>query len=296
MALQPRGQLSRAQSRAPGRGQLDGQRDAVQPDAHLRDRGRVVRRQLKSGTGRTGPGREQQPGLRRGDRRGRAAGRQPQRRHRDDQLTGNIQAFPAGGQEPHPPAPGNQRGHQARRRLQDVLAVIQHHQQLTAGQRADQPGGRGRRIPLGHAQGPRDAGRDQRRIGERGQLDQPGAVAEAGLGQRRHPQRQPGLAAPARAGQRDHPGQAEAFEHGSYLRAAAHQRAHLGRQPRLPLHKTCRLRTPLTVLAATTFPMTWLTASYDLAGREIPPFGRCCQEKEPRAFPHRHTTNPGGTR
>ena len=164
--------------------------------------------------------------------------------HREDQLTGNIQAFPAGGQEPQPSALGKQRGHQVRRRLQDVLAVVQHHQQLTAGQRADQPGGRGRRIPLGHAQGLRDAGRDQGRIGKRAQFDQPGAVPEAGLGERRHPQRQPGRAAPAGAGQRDQPAAAEPVTHGSYLGAAAHQRAHLGRQPRLLLRKTCRLHTP----------------------------------------------------
>ena len=118
---------------------------------------------------------------RRRTRRRRELGRQSQRRHREDQLTGNIQAFPAGGQEPQPSALGKQRGHQVRRRLQDVLAVVQHHQQLTAGQRADQPGGRGRRIPLGHAQGLRDAGRDQGRIGKRAQFDQPGAVPEAGL-------------------------------------------------------------------------------------------------------------------
>ncbi len=87
----------------------------------------------------------------------------------------------------------------------------------TRGQRASSV------APFGHTQGLRDAGRDQRRIGERGQLDQPGPVPEASLGERRHPQRQPGLAAPARAGQRDRPGRAQAFEHSSYLRAAAHQ-------------------------------------------------------------------------
>jgi hypothetical protein len=114
------------------------------------------------------------PASGRGDRRRRAIGRQPQRRHREDQLTGNIQAFPAGGQEPHPPALGKQRGHQARRRLQDMLAVVQHHQQLTAGQRTRQAGGQGGHIPFRHTQGVRDAGRDQRGIGERGQLDQPG--------------------------------------------------------------------------------------------------------------------------
>ena len=56
MTVQPGGQFSEPQSRAPGRGQLDGQGDAVQPGAHLRDRGRVVRRQLEGGAGRTHPG------------------------------------------------------------------------------------------------------------------------------------------------------------------------------------------------------------------------------------------------
>jgi len=90
-------------------------------------------------------------------------------------------------------------GRQARRRRQHVLAVIQHHQQLTAGQFAHQAGGRRGRIPFGHPQGLRDAGRDQGRIGERGQLDQPGTIVKT--------------------------------------------------RP----HQTRRLRTPLTVLAGTTF-------------------------------------------
>ena len=81
-----------------------------------------------------------------------------------------------------------------------MLAVVQHHQQLMVGQRAHQPGGRRRHITFGHTQGLRDAGRNQGWIGERGQFDQPGAIAEAGLGERRHPQRQPGLATPAGAG------------------------------------------------------------------------------------------------
>jgi hypothetical protein len=100
------------------------------------------------------------------------------------------------------------------------------------GRPAHAPGRRpGRHIPFGHSQRLRDAGRDQRGIGEQGQLDQPGAVAKAGLGERRHPQRQPGLATPARASQRDDPGHAKAFKHSSYLRDADHQRVHLGRQP-----------------------------------------------------------------
>ena len=117
----------------------------------------------------------------------------------------------------------SQRGHQARRCLQDMLAVVQHHQQLTAGQRAHQPGGR---VGASRSDTPSAcatlAGTSAGSVSG-GQLDQPGAVAKPGLGERRHPQRQPGLAAPARAGQRDHPGRAEAFKHSSYLRAAAHQ-------------------------------------------------------------------------
>ena len=115
-------------------------------------------------------------------------------------------------------------------------------------------------ISFRHAQRLSDGHGNQRGIGEGGQLDQPGAVRETVGGQRRRPQRQPGLAAPTGTGQRDHPADAEPLTHGSYLEVAAHQRAQLGRQPRLPPHKTCRLRTPLTVLAGTTL-------SYDPANR-----------------------------
>lgn len=112
-----------------------------------------------------------------------------------------------------------------------MLAVVQHHQHLAARQRPYDSRHRIRSISFRNAQLLRDRRGNERGIGQRGQLDQPGAVLEAGLSQRRHPQRQPGLAAPARAGQRDHPGRAEAFAHSSYLSDAAHQRAQLGRQP-----------------------------------------------------------------
>jgi hypothetical protein len=104
-----------------------------------------------------------------------------------------------------------------------VLAVVQHDQQLTIGKRQHKPRRRRGHVSFRNTQGLRDAGRDQRRIGERGKLDQPGTVAEASLSKRRHPQREAGLAASARAGQRDDPGRAKAFQHGSYYRATAHQ-------------------------------------------------------------------------
>jgi hypothetical protein len=119
-----------------------------------------------------------------------------------------------------------------------VLAVVQHDQQLAAGQHPHDGLHRVRGISFRHAQRLRDGRGNQRGIGERGQLDQPGTVLETVGGQRRHPQDQPGLAAPAGTGQRDHPAGEQPLTHGSYLEVAAHQRAQLGRQPRLPPQKT----------------------------------------------------------
>ena len=132
--------------------------------------------------------------------------------------------------------------------------------QLAARQRPHHARRRIRRISLRHAQRLSDGSGNERGIGQGGQLDQPGAVLEAGLSQRRRPQGQPGLAAPAGTGQRNHPGRAEPLTHNSYLCGAAHQRAQLGRQPRLPLHKARRLRTPFNRPGR-------YDASYDLANR-----------------------------
>ena len=166
MTFQPGRELRGPERRAPGRGQLDGQRHAIRPGAHLGDRGRVACAQREPRAGRAGPGDEQGAGLGPGDRTGRAVLGQAERWDREDGFAGN-----------------------------------------------------------------------KRGIGQGGQFDQPGAVLEARLSQRRHPQCQPGLAAPAGTGQRDHSGRAEPLTHTSYLGGAAHQRAQLGRQPRLPPRK-----------------------------------------------------------
>ena len=141
-----------------------------------------------------------------------------------------------------------------------MLAVVQHDQHLAAGQRPHHARHWVRGISFRHAQRLGDGRGNERGIGEGGQLDQPSTVLETAGGQRRHPQRQPGLAAPAGTGQRDHPAAAEPLTHGSYLEVTAHQRAQLGRQPRLPLKKTCRPRHPLNR------PGRYHT-SYDLANR-----------------------------
>ena len=102
VAFQAGSELYGSERRAPGRGQLDGQRHAIEPGAHLGDRGRVVRGQRERGARRAGPDDEQAARLGRGDRPGRAVLRQPQRRHGEDEFAGHVQAFPAGGQDAHP--------------------------------------------------------------------------------------------------------------------------------------------------------------------------------------------------
>ena len=231
VALQPGRELRRPERRAPGRGQLDGQRHAIQPGAHLGDRSRVAVGQRERGARRAGPGHEQAARLGRGDRTGRAVFRQFQRRHREDEFAGHVQAFPAGGQDADPGALPGQHDHHPAGRSQDVLAVVQHDQQLPAGQRPHHARHRVRGVSFRDAQRLGDGRRNERGIGEGGQLDQPGAVLEAAAGQRRRPQRQPGLAAPSRAGQRHHAGRPQAVQDRGELRPASDQRAHLRGQP-----------------------------------------------------------------
>ena len=161
---------------------------------------------------------------------GRTVFRQPQRRDRENELAGHVQAFPAGGQDADPAALPGQHHHHPAGRSQHVLAVIQHDQQLAVRQRPHHAGHRVRGISFRNAERRGNGRGNERGIGEGGQLDQPRAVTEAIGGKRGRPQRQPGLAAPAGAGQRHHPGGAQAVQDRGELRPASHQRAHLGGQ------------------------------------------------------------------
>ena len=77
-----------------------------------------------------------------------------------------------------------------------------------------------------------------------------------------------------------------------YLKVAAHQRTHLGRQPRLPPQKTRRLHTPFAVLAGTTFRMTRPPPPMTWPG-EISPSADA-GPNGPEALPHPGITDPGG--
>ena len=90
-----------------------------------------------------------------------------------------------------------------------VLAVVEEEQQVLGLEKGRQ--GLDQRLAgrLAHAKGRGDGLGHQRRVGERGQLDQPDAIRVAReLGSRRL-DRQPGLAAAAGAGQGEQPGGGE---------------------------------------------------------------------------------------
>ena len=88
-----------------------------------------------------------------------------------------------------PAALPGQHDHHPAGRSQDVLAVVEHDQQLAVGQRPHHARHRVRSISFRNPQRLGDARGNKRGIGEGGQLDQPCAVLEAVSGQRSGPQR-----------------------------------------------------------------------------------------------------------
>jgi hypothetical protein len=197
-----------------GRGQLEGQRDAVQPHAHLRDGGGVPGGQAEPGERRPGPVGEQAHGLRPGDLRDRGprlrvrtAGerRERQRRHAPHRLTREPQRLAAGRQDADVRAGAQQRLGQRGAGADEVLAVVEHEQEALGPQRVAERGQQGAAGLLAHADDGRHRLGDGGRVGERGELDQPDAAGEPlpreqGL---RHPEGQPRLAGAAGAGERD---------------------------------------------------------------------------------------------
>ena len=204
---QPVQQRGRVQQPGAGGGQLDRQRQALQPPADLRHRRRVALGEGKAGPHRAGPVHEQRH-RRRGrhlrDRGGARIGRQRQRRHRVLPLGAQPQHRAAGGQDRHPRAAGQQLA-QVGGDLDHLLQVVQDQQPRAVAERLGQR--LQRRRPPGQvgARRPADGGQDQPRVGDRVQRHEHGARAEPVPQPLAHRHRQPGLADPARPGQRHQP-------------------------------------------------------------------------------------------
>ena len=120
-----------------------------------------------------------------------------------------------------------------------MLAVVEHQQRLTVGQRGDHRLGQVAAELLAESQRTRDSGRDQAGIGDRDQIDEPHPIGVLAGHLRCHRQRQPGLAHAARTDRghltmrRDHLGQLR------LLPGPADERGQRGRQgDRFPMRLT----------------------------------------------------------
>jgi hypothetical protein len=138
----PRQQLFGRQPAHPDRRQLDRQRQPVQPPAQHRDGLLAAGRHGEVGRDRRRALHEQGDRVVPGDVTGRKSavgGGHRQRRHPEHGLPVDPQRFPAGGQHPDVRTRPQGRVDEARTGIDQVLAVVQHDQQLSVGQVDDQP-------------------------------------------------------------------------------------------------------------------------------------------------------------
>ncbi len=185
-----------AQQRHPRRGQLQRQRYAVEPPAHLRQRGGLGRAGRVAGIGGL-HARHQQ-------RRGRAGGHgggcvlvwHGQAFDAQHMLGGQAQRLLARHQQGHAGGTGEHGSGEFGHGVAQVLGVVQHQQQFQRAQRSDD---RRRAAARRQRQRTRHGGRQHARVGDRRQFDHRVAIGQPALCRR--PQRQPRLADAAGAHQ-----------------------------------------------------------------------------------------------
>ncbi len=192
--------LARRHRRHPRGRQLDGQRNPVEPSADLHHRGGLISRGHREARGNAAGAFDKQA-----HRRGVDARTHLQRGHQPQLLVGDPQSFAAGRQHPHRRRVRQNRLDQIRRSVTHVLAVVEHQQPDPALQRGGHTVSQALARLLGDAQHRGHRIGHRRRIGDRGQLEQPDTVREL-IGQaRRNFGRQAGLTDPAHPGQRHQP-------------------------------------------------------------------------------------------
>jgi len=230
-ALQAPGQLGRGHRGYPCRRQLDRQRYPIQPPHYFGDRRCVLGGHLESWLDRGRALSEQPHRLRLGGRvQIDARAGHPERWNRNQMFPLDPQAFAAGRQDHQPLTRARQRRGQRRRPFKQVLAVVEHQQQLLGAQEFHQ--GLAGALPGPGGEGEHRGGRVvyPRRAPNRGQLTQPPAITEP----RQHLpgglQSQPRLPYPSRPGQRHHPRLTQRGPGLLQLPRPADERAHRQRQ------------------------------------------------------------------
>jgi hypothetical protein len=215
--VQASGDLLRGQSGHPRGGQLDRERYAVEPPADLDDARGVPLGQVEAGQRAPRPLDEQPRGL--GALRVRprvhAVGaraarlRHAQRRHPPPRLAGNAEGLAAGCQDPEAGAAPEKRVRERGARVDEVLAVVEHEQEPPRPQVVDQRFVDGPVGLVGQAERGGDGPGDQRRRGDRRQIDEPDPVRVVARQPVGDLDREARLADPARPGQRDQAGHGE---------------------------------------------------------------------------------------
>ena len=226
------------------RGQLERQRNAVEPAADFGDRRRVVRADGELGRDLARTVDEEAHRLV-GQQRLRVVRdtlrRDRQRTHRDHPLSRQAEPLAARRQHAQRRRGRQQPLGQRRGRGEDVLAVVEHQQHPARTAVADQRLGDGRVALFANAEARRDGARDTLGFRHRRQVDEPDAVREGGRHALGELDREPRLAAPPDAGQGDEPGFAEPFLQLREIVLAAHEACERLRQV-VPLFRRHRHR------------------------------------------------------
>jgi hypothetical protein len=229
---QPLEDLVCAQDAGAHRSQLDSQRQAVQAPAHVDDGHAVAVAELEL-TRRGGrPLHEERHRLVLRERRQRLSAvgwRQLEGRDREDVLARCRERLPARGDDPHSRRGAHQFGGEPRRRLEKVLAVVEHHQQLPLSRMRKEHRHRLGTGLVAEVAGGEHHVWDERGIAHLGQLDPPRAVAKTPCQVVHRPEGQARLAHAAGADQADQPGGRQLAAQLRKLAAAADEAGDLGR-------------------------------------------------------------------
>ena len=200
--------------------QLDRQRHPIQAPTNLTHRRSVVGFDGEIGSSTAGPVDKQLD---------RLVG-QRQRRHPPAHFTRDADRLTTRGQHGEPRRGTQQRDDQLGARVQQVFAVVQHHQHLAVANEPQQRVHRGAAGLIRQTERTGHRDRDDAGVGDRGQIDVPHAVTELGRDAGRDLNAETGLAGAPSTGQGHQPVVDEQLLHVGHLCAAADKAGELHRK------------------------------------------------------------------
>ncbi len=227
--VQPLDDLLEGEQANPRGGQFDGERNAVESPADLRDEVDVVVAQLKGGTCRGRAVQKKTNGLELRQAlggRGSAGEVAPrlgkrERWQRPGRFARHAQRLAAAGQDAKLRTRTQQRFGEARAGSDEVFAIVEDEQEPLVAEEAGERGGERALGLLAKIERGRDAFDDHRGISGRGEFDEPNAVRIVVDQVGSHLQRQARLAGATRAGEREQARAAEqALHFGQFALAA----------------------------------------------------------------------------